>query len=66
MQTDQKLDVFYLTELRILQSTSKSNEDFLIKVSYLIGRLNEKLEKEKYRAEMAEHQVRLWENGEIE
>lgn len=54
---------FYRTELRVLQNTSKDNEEFLTKVATLIGELSNKLDKTRVRAEMAEHLARVLENN---
>lgn len=54
---------FYRTELRVLQSSCKDNEEFLTKLADLIGGLSEKVETLNTRAALAEHNVRVLKNG---
>ena len=54
---------FYRTELRVMQNTAENNEVFLTQVATLLTRLDQQLEEEKHRADMAEHQLRVLENG---
>lgn len=54
---------FYRTELRVIQNTAKSNEEFLIQVAALLSKSNEKSEREKMRADMAEEKIRILERG---
>lgn len=55
---------FYRTELRVLRSICATDLEFITKVAEMIGNLNQKLESAETRAGLAEHEVRLWENGE--
>lgn len=54
---------FYRTELRVIQNTAKSNEEFLTQVAALLSKSNEKSEREKMRADMAEEKIRILERG---
>lgn len=54
---------FYRTELRVMQNTAKSNEEFLTQVAALLSKFNEKSECEKMRADTAEEKIRILEKG---
>ena len=53
---------FYRTELRVMQIAAENNEVFLTQAATLLTRLNQQLEQEKHRADMAEHQLRVLKN----
>lgn len=54
---------FYRCELRALQFASKDNDEFLNTVAGMVARLTQERDDFKHDLGMAEHRIRVLENG---